>query len=205
MPDEPTSPPPEDPKPTDPPKPAEPTTPPAAKADGDEPLGEAGTKALEAMKARARDAEKEAKAAKAALEKLQRESLDEQQKAIADARDEGKSEATKAAGERLAAAEIRAALTNLVPDPAGIVEDLNLGKYVGDDGEPDQDAIKALASKYAALGVNKKPSGVPGGPRGDAKAPSLDEAYAAAMAAGKTRDAIRIQTRKLLDLPGQSQ
>ena len=32
-----------------------------------------------------------------------------------------------------------------------VVEDLNLARYLGDDGEPDTDAIQALREKYKSL------------------------------------------------------
>lgn len=49
---------------------------------------------------------------------------------------------------RIAAAEVKAALTGVVPDPSAIVEDLNLQRFVGDDGDVDTDAIAKLRDKY---------------------------------------------------------
>lgn len=51
----------------------------------------------------------------------------------------------------LAAAHIEAALTGIVEDPTAIVEDLNLSRYVTEDGEIDKDAITTLKSKYTRL------------------------------------------------------
>lgn len=62
-----------------------------------------------------------------------------------------------AALQRLASAEIRAALAGVVDDPAAIVEDLNLSKFVDDDGEVDTAAIEALKGKYATFSAPRKP------------------------------------------------
>lgn len=190
-----------DPPPADPPAGDTPPDPPQSAAAGGqdpEPLGETGKKALEAEREARKTAEKQARAAAAELEKFRKAAMSDQEKAIVEAREQGATEATKAAGERLAAAEIRAALTGVVPDPAAIVEDLALGRYVGDDGEPDPAAIKKLRDKYEALGAARKVPGVPAGPRGNGKEPTLDQQYADAMKSGDVRLAISLQNQKLL-------
>lgn len=156
--------------PAKPAAPAADAPPPAATVE-DKPLGDAGEKALEAMKVRARDAEKEAKAAKAELDKLRKAQMTEQEQAVAAAREEGKAEATSAVVQRLAAAEIKAALTGVVPDPTAIVEELNLARYVGDDGEVDAEKVAALKAKYEGITSGQAPPppppppGVPKGAR----------------------------------------
>lgn len=69
------------------------------------------------------------------------------------ARKAGFEEARQEYGIRLASAEVRTALTGVVPEDrlTEVVEDLNLARYVGDDGEPDAEAIKTLREKYQAL------------------------------------------------------
>lgn len=52
---------------------------------------------------------------------------------------------------RIVAAEIKAALTGVVPDAAAVVDDLNLAKFVTDDGSIDTEAVTALRSRYEAL------------------------------------------------------
>lgn len=76
------------------------------------------------------------------------------------ARRAGREEAQQEYGIRLASAEVRTALTGVVPEDklSEIVEDLNLARYVGDDGEPDADAIKALREKYRSLLGARKPA-----------------------------------------------
>lgn len=146
-------------------------TPPEPKADDD--LGDAGKKALDAERARAKEADKRAKAAEAELEKFRKSQMSDQEKAVAQARDEGKAEATSAAAQRLAGAEIKAALAGVVPVEkiAEIIDDTKLEKYIGEDGEPDAEKIAALRDRYAALtagatpGTPPPPPGVPKGAR----------------------------------------
>lgn len=65
----------------------------------------------------------------------------------------------------IASAKIEAALTGVVPDPAAVVADLNLAKFVTDDGKVDAEAVTALRTKYEALA----PAG--NGPRTPAPTP----------------------------------
>jgi len=142
-------------------------TPPEPKADDD--LGDAGKKALDAERARAKEADKRAKAAEAELEKFRKSQMSDQEKAVAQARDEGKAEATSAAAQRLAGAEIKAALATVVADAdkrAEIIDDLNLSRYIGEDGEPDAEKIAALRDRYAALTAGAPGTPPPGVPKG---------------------------------------
>lgn len=92
--------------------------------------------------------------------------MSEQEKAVAKARDEGKAEALKAAGMRLAAAEFRAAAAGKIADPAAAVDLVDLSRFVDDDGEPDSDAIAKAVDRLAAGAAPASPNGrVPGGPR----------------------------------------
>lgn len=63
----------------------------------------------------------------------------------------------EAATQRVARAEIKAALAGLVESPDSIIEDLNLARFVSDDGDVNDDAIAALKSKYAAFGTRRAP------------------------------------------------
>lgn len=62
-----------------------------------------------------------------------------------------------AAAERVARAEVKAALAGVVDNADAIVEDLNLSKFVTDDGEVDASAVKALRDKYAGFGSPRPP------------------------------------------------
>ena len=97
------------------------------------------------------DRAKENGAAARELEKLREASLSEAEKAVAEAEKRGRTAALTEVSQRLAAAEIKAALTGIVKDPADIVGDLNLAKFVTADGDVDAKAVTALKDRYAAL------------------------------------------------------
>ena len=59
--------------------------------------------------------------------------------------------------QRVARAEVRAALTGLVDNPDSIIEDLNLSRFVDDDGEINEAALAALKTKYAAFSGRRAP------------------------------------------------
>jgi hypothetical protein len=152
------------------------------------------------MKERARTAEKAVKTHEAELDKLRKAAMSDQEKAVAEAMEQGRKEATVSVASRLAAAEIKAALTGIVPDPAAVVEDLNLARYIDEDGEVDAKAVEALKEKYAAFAApgGKAPvPGVPVGARSTAPTQTLAEALAEAKAAGDTRRYIALQNGQL--------
>lgn len=71
------------------------------------------------------------------------------------AREDAKREARQEFGEKLAAARIEAALAGLVPNPEEVVEDLNLARYVDENGDVDTDAVSILKNRYAAIAGRK--------------------------------------------------
>lgn len=100
----------------------------------------------EKWKAQARKHEERAKAnAKAAadLSTLQQQSMTDQEKAVAKAREEGRLEAVKDASARLVAAEVKAAAKGRLPDDKvkTLLAGLNLAAFVKDDGEIDEAGI----------------------------------------------------------------
>jgi hypothetical protein len=99
------------------------------------------------------------------LDKLEREHMTETDKAIAEAKEAGRNEAILTAGKRLAAAEFRAAAAGKITDPSAALEVLDLGKFVGDDGEPDTKAITGLVERLAAALPPPPPGKVPPGAR----------------------------------------
>jgi hypothetical protein len=116
-------------------------------------LGDAGQKALAAERSRARVAEK-------ALETERAKGLTETERAIAEAKAAGRTEATLEAGKRLARAEIRAAAATEGIDVASVLEDLDLSRFVGEDGEPDTKAIEKAISRWAGIAsTSKRPRG----------------------------------------------
>jgi hypothetical protein len=79
------------------------------------------------------------------LARLKREGMSETEAAVAAARAE---ERVKG-GERIARSTFLAAAKGRIENPAEVVEEINLKKYVDDDGEVDDDAIAALVDKLA--------------------------------------------------------
>lgn len=139
-------------------------------ADG---LGDAGKKALDAERKSARDALKRAETAEKELEKLRTASLSEHEKAIAEAKAAGASEATEVANARVRKAEVRRALTAsgiqatelelaaLSPDFGGLT--------VGEDGEIDglEAAVTSFKAAHPSLFGKPAPVGsADGGVRG---------------------------------------
>jgi acyl transferase domain-containing protein len=64
-------------------------------------------------------------------------------------------------GVKLAKSEVTASLKGVVPDAliGAVVGKLDLAQFVGEDGDPDADAITALHDEYVALlGTVKKPA-----------------------------------------------
>lgn len=122
--------------------------------------------------------------------------------------------AAKAAEERAAAAlaraassDVRSALTEAgVPNAAGIVEDLNLARFLSEDGTTDADAVAALVEKYRPLvpaSGPRAPAPNPGQGNG-AKPLSLTEQIVAAQQAGKgPRETLRLKSQQLATLRNQ--
>lgn len=72
--------------------------------------------------------------------------------------------------EQVAQAKVEAALTGIVPDPAAIVADLNLSKYLTEDGQVDTEAVTALRDKFAALAPAKPGAPAPNPAQGSSSA-----------------------------------
>jgi hypothetical protein len=106
---------------------------------------------LAMWKENARKNEKEWKAFSKENEELKKGLMTEAEKAIADAKKQGIAEAEATFAQRSAAYEIRVALAGLIDDPQNVVDDLNLAKYVTDNGEVDAKAVAALKERFAGL------------------------------------------------------
>lgn len=108
--------------------------------------------AAEKWKAQARKHEQRAKAnAEAAKElaKIKREGMSELDKKVDEAVAAARAEERVKSGVRVARSAFLAAAKGRLADPAEVVEDINLKRYVDDDGEVDDDAIAALVDKLA--------------------------------------------------------
>lgn len=132
------------------------------KNDGD--LGDGGKRALAEERKARRLAEKQ-------LEALRKSTMTDQEKAVAEAKAAGLAEAKKAAAPRLVRAEFKAAAAGLVDKETldAYLEDVDLSRFVDDDGEPDEKAISARVKRLA--GGNGSRVDFDGGGRGGAARP----------------------------------
>lgn len=150
----------------------------APKADDpkpDEPLGDAGKRALDSEREARRDAEARAKAA----EKLVKEANSERDKAIAEAKAEARREVLEEANGRLLRAEVKAAATGKFANPELAVKLLDLSEFkVADDGTVDTKAITAAIDKLLESDPYLKASTITGsadgGRQGDPAPSKLD-------------------------------
>lgn len=124
--------------------PEAPEAPPAAQ-EPDPPAAEPGID----WKAEARKHEREAKKARSEVEQLRQSQMTEQEKAVAEAKAQGRTEALAEAGSRLVDAEVRAAFAGRRVDVAALLQGLDRKAFLGDDGQPDTKAIAAWADQIA--------------------------------------------------------
>lgn len=164
-----------------------------APVEGADALGDAGKKALEAMKAQRKAALDEAKAAKAERDALKAQLEGrEAEHAAEQERQRVKDEALAAANKRILGAELRAAAKGKLADPTDAALYINLDEFeVSDDGSVDTDALNEavaeLLVKKPHLAAGEQPRFAGGGDGGarpePKKADDLDEQIAAATAA----------------------
>ena len=114
-------------------------------------------------KAEARKWEARAKensgAAKAA-EKARLDAMSESERAVEEAKQSARAEAASTYGKRLAKTEFDALAGRRNPDfdSASALEFVDLGKFVGEDGEPDTKAIKAAVERLVPAPADTTPS-----------------------------------------------
>jgi hypothetical protein len=110
-------------------------------------------------------------------------------------------ERAQKASDRIVSAELRAALTGVVEDPKALIEDLNLSRFRGEDGEVNEEAIEALRTKYAAFTANPEKPGLKPNPaqgKSASPAPTLTDQIAQAQAAGDIKSVMRLKSRQAL-------
>jgi len=181
----PTDPEPTDPEPTDPePSDPDPTDPDPSDPSDPSDLGDAGKKALDAMKGERNAARKLAREHKAELDRLKAEREDadkpDAERALSAARQEATEAATKAANKRIVKAELRTAAKGKLADVSDAALYIDVDDFdVDDDGEVDTDALSAaiddLISRKPHLGAATAPrfqGGADQGARGKSPKPS---------------------------------
>lgn len=136
-------------------------------------LGDPGKQALDRMKTERNEARRNAKALEKELEDLRTQSMSDADKAVAEAEKRGRESATTELGKRLVRAEFDAVAGRRNPDidTGGVLEFVDLARFVGDDGEPDAKAIKAAVERLVPAPQTGPPS-IDGGTRTTAPAPA---------------------------------
>jgi vacuolar-type H+-ATPase subunit I/STV1 len=175
----------------------------ATVTEGATALGDAGKKALDAMKAERNEAKAEAKRLSdefAAL-KAQIEGREAEHAATLAAQ-AVKDEALSAANQRILKAEVRAQAASKLNDPKDALLYLDLSGFeVGEDGEVDGDAVAAAIDKlitdkpYLAAQGTRFKGEADGGARKEPPA-DLDGQIAAATAAGQHQLAIALKQQR---------
>ena len=175
----------------------------AAVTEGATALGDAGKKALDAMKAERNEARAEAKAAADAIAALtaQVEGKQAEYEAAQKTR-EVETAALAKANERILKAEVRAQAASKLNDPKDALLYLDLSEFeVGEDGEVDGDAVAAAIDKlitdkpYLAAQGTRFKGEADGGARKEPPA-DLDGQIAAATAAGQHQLAIALKQQR---------
>ena len=134
--------------------PEDPTTnPPATDPNSSDPSGNAPdpptgngpdlTSEVEKWKSLARKHEKDSKDFRKELDTLKTQSLTEQEKAIAEAKALGASEAKSLFGSKLVASEIKVGLAGRIDgeDFDSLIKGLNVNSFLNDDGDVDTEAV----------------------------------------------------------------
>lgn len=139
------------------------------------------------------EAKANAEAAKR-LAELEAANATDLEKAVAKAQQETRAQVAREYGEQLAKGLLVAQLSaRMKPaDAEALVGDLNVGKFVGEDGVVDQDSIAKVVARLSPKG------GVDLGQGGRGEGPTLDQQIAEATKRGDTREAIRLTNQKLI-------
>ncbi len=136
-------------------------TPPPSATD-DQGLGDAGKQALDRMKAERNDAQRQLKQLQRELEQARTAQMNDSERATAEAVTKARAEERGTWAQRLAAAQFvaLAARRNADFDAQAVLDDLNLARYVGDDGEPDEKALGGVVERLVPSSApNPRPSG----------------------------------------------
>ncbi|WP_324165369.1 hypothetical protein [Amycolatopsis sp.] len=142
--------------------------------EGADKLGDAGKKALDAMKAKRNEYRDQLRAAKAELEQLRNGAKKDDEPTADEIRQQAEREAATKANTRIVRSEIRAAAAGKLADPKDALSFLDVSKFeVDEDGEVDADeiaeAIDELLKNKPYLGVAQGKQRFQGGADAGAK------------------------------------
>jgi len=114
---------------------------------------------LEALRGALANERRLRKAAQIELAKLRQQHKSDDEKALQAARDEGRAEALKAVGLRVAAAEFRAVAAGKLADPAAVLAVLDLPRFVGVEGDVDLAGLTAMVDMLVAAFCTDRATG----------------------------------------------
>lgn len=123
---------------------------------------DAQDRALENERKAHRETQRQLAEVRKQLAELRAEHMTENEKAVAEAREQGRAEAEADAARKVAAAEFRARSAGKLANPDAALEILDLSRLVR-DGEPDTKAIDDAIGRLSAQPEQK--ARVPAGPR----------------------------------------
>ena len=127
-------------------------------AEARDALGDAGKKALDAMKAERNEAAKALKAAQRELEALKASSMSEAEKAVAEAEKRGAQQAAERYATRLVDEAFRAATVGRALNPDALLA-FDRKTFITDDGDVDRDALAAWVEQHAVPTGPRRPAG----------------------------------------------
>jgi hypothetical protein len=119
----------------------------------------------------------EAKQTAAELEKQRKASMSEAEKAVAEAEARGRTAAMTEFGQRLVRSDFVAAAARRNPeyDAASVLDDLNLARFLTEEGEPDGDAIAKAVERLVPTSNGPKFGNADQGPRGGSTVPDFNQ------------------------------
>lgn len=123
-------------------------------------LGDAGKKALEAERTARKESDRKFKALEKEMEKVKQASMSEAEKAVTEAEARGLKTGRAEGGTRLARTEFDALAGRRNPDfdTAKALKYIDLSSLIGEDGEPNPEAIKAAVEDLIPAPADGPPS-----------------------------------------------
>lgn len=125
------------------------TTPPNAEAADPAEIGDAAKKALAEERKARREAERKFKDQASELESLRLAAMTEQEQAVAKAAADARTETLREVGASRVDDAVRVALAGRSVDVDALLEGMDRGRFLDDEGQPDRDGIQAWVDRIA--------------------------------------------------------
>lgn len=143
-------------------------------AQGDDPAAEVERLRTELQKARKWEDRAKANAGAAKeLEELRKQHESEQDRAVREARESARSEVLAELGSARVADAFRVAAAGRGLDVDEVLDGINLAKFMGEDGNPDRDAVQAFVDRISPAQETAPPD-LGQGARGGQQVPGLN-------------------------------